>query len=767
MSPGTTTLRLIVVMICVLAADSARAAGRTPKSRNYVLTNRMVKGTPLVCRLQEKGQSKVLTPGVFSVRGTAIKWKSLKSSANTPLLQSSCSKSRVLFAQAKEIADYASCVRADLTSDGLVDFADFNGFLAGKKKKTGESDLNADGKITVQDLKILLACLGSRSSGSSSSSASSGSNQSPAAIAQTVAASLDRPITIKLSGSDPENDSLSFTVVATPSHGTLSGAAPDLTYTPDLGFQGQDRLEFSVADAFHAAGAAAAVTITVGSYEAPLGVPTPSFGLMEDMPAYDSSNTHHYYVSGPTNCDNANNSGRGSPETPRCTIPSTLAAGDYVEVHGGPYTYGQGPKSWQGTAAEPVLIKGVGMPRFDTDFPVYTDAPGGWGAYVIIEGIDVYNFSVAQGYHHVALRYSNVQGDIDGGGVGISNYGAGTVPILNNVVIYHSAIHDSGVWDPQQATGDRDFHGVGIGWNGRVEQVWIIDNEIYHQEGDGVQIEQGNPANSAYVNHIYVGRNTIHHNKQTGLWVKNARDIIFSQNTLYGFRPSSSSGGACAGMQYNSQYIWYIFNYLSDCDSGFGVGSDDGSAFEHFFVGNVISNIHSATFDNNDPWSNGHALVSWGVGTKHFVNNTIFDTDGGLSCPSHGATCPAVIENTIFSQVTGAHVFLENSSTAAASTLTHSLFDGPARIRWGNSTDKDISQMQALGQCLGCSEASAALDGDLKPQAGSPARDSGMASSAYEAFFLRYGLSIAADRNGNARPLGSGWDIGAYEYQPG
>lgn len=74
------------------------------------------------------------------------------------------------------------------------------------------------------------------------------SNQAPTANAQSVATIEDTAATITLTGSDPENSTLTYTVESGPSHGTLSGTAPNLTYTPATNYFGTDAFTFKVND---------------------------------------------------------------------------------------------------------------------------------------------------------------------------------------------------------------------------------------------------------------------------------------------------------------------------------------------------------------------------------------------------------------------------------------------------------------------------------------------------------------------------------------
>jgi hypothetical protein len=75
-----------------------------------------------------------------------------------------------------------------------------------------------------------------------------GPNTAPAAIAQSISTAEDTATPVTLTGSDVDDDTLSFTVVTPPAHGALSGTAPNLTYTPAANYNGPDTLWFKVND---------------------------------------------------------------------------------------------------------------------------------------------------------------------------------------------------------------------------------------------------------------------------------------------------------------------------------------------------------------------------------------------------------------------------------------------------------------------------------------------------------------------------------------
>jgi len=73
-------------------------------------------------------------------------------------------------------------------------------------------------------------------------------NDAPVANAVTAAAVTAQPTPITLSGTDVEGDSLTYVIVTPPAHGTLTGAAPAVTYISAAGFSGSDSFTYAVND---------------------------------------------------------------------------------------------------------------------------------------------------------------------------------------------------------------------------------------------------------------------------------------------------------------------------------------------------------------------------------------------------------------------------------------------------------------------------------------------------------------------------------------
>jgi len=84
----------------------------------------------------------------------------------------------------------------------------------------------------------------------------------PAAANSSATVPEDGMVTIRLIAEDPDTPDLQFTLLSQPSHGTLSGQAPHLLYTPLPDFHGSDAFVFEVSDGLASAQASVSIAVT-------------------------------------------------------------------------------------------------------------------------------------------------------------------------------------------------------------------------------------------------------------------------------------------------------------------------------------------------------------------------------------------------------------------------------------------------------------------------------------------------------------------------
>ena len=73
-------------------------------------------------------------------------------------------------------------------------------------------------------------------------------NRPPVANSFPVTLNEDTATPVTLTGSDPDGETITFAVVTPPAHGTLTGTAPNLTYTPALNYNGSDTFTYKTND---------------------------------------------------------------------------------------------------------------------------------------------------------------------------------------------------------------------------------------------------------------------------------------------------------------------------------------------------------------------------------------------------------------------------------------------------------------------------------------------------------------------------------------
>jgi len=507
------------------------------------------------------------------------------------------------------------------------------------------------------------------------------------------------------------------------------------------------------------------------AYSPPIGIPNPwiapDVATKARPDPWTSEQAGYYYVNYQTGTD----SGRayGTPTAPRRTIPTILAAGSYVEVHG---TYSKLDSGSiiinpQGTATNPVWIVGI-----EGDEPTFT---GGkvflYGSYCYVDNIKVvHNFQIGTpttGYQtdYIMIRNSEVTGYSTGkiGGIHIAGSSANHI---SNVIVYNNYVHDIG---DIFASTDVDDHSITC--LQFVNHAWILDNTVHTGGGTGIALG-GTTVDHTYTesSYLYVGRNHVYNVLQAGVATKYSNHVIISENHVHDIIDSSWSPSKGIGFQYRPHNTWVIFNKIHGQRYGVrGASTDSVVPLNIYIIGNQIYDITGFEPDTST-WHEAGIALQGGI-NRYILNNTIYNVDAGINGSSTEGNY--IMENNIISNVrssNGNHVWIEYRSSV--SELKNSIIHQSGfteKIKWGSNLYNGLLAFQTATGKGENSNNNDPLFYDTKSldfhlQSSSPAIDSGVLHEVYTTFFKTYGLSIQKDANNISRPIGEGMDIGAYEF---
>lgn len=108
-----------------------------------------------------------------------------------------------------------------------------------------------DGSTTDRAQPVMIlpwSCPNGISAGTSESAALVPANQPPFAESQELSVEWNLSQALHLRGWSSESLPLTYQLFNAPAHGTLSGTLPNVTYTPNQGYQGADQLTYRVSD---------------------------------------------------------------------------------------------------------------------------------------------------------------------------------------------------------------------------------------------------------------------------------------------------------------------------------------------------------------------------------------------------------------------------------------------------------------------------------------------------------------------------------------
>jgi hypothetical protein len=261
---------------------------------------------------------------------------------------------------------------------------------------------------------------------------------------------------------------------------------------------------------------------------------------------------------------------------------------------------------------------------------------------------------------------------------------------------------------------------------------------------------------------VYIGRNIMHGDRDNGVDLKYVRDIVISQNVIYGYRDASTSDGSAIvlGSDGAPNRPWVIFNEIFDSRNGIRNEATDTAVI----IGNKIYDIEGFAIGlekhSDDLYIIGNTIYDVGVGIDQFWRETF----------------RLHIFNNIFAHMSNGdvHLNIESQKVADASELGHNLFwqgGEPVIIRWGKGGGGNYGSTAELAgfagganNLIGDPLFADAANSDFSLQQGSAAIDAGLPHTAYDEFVKLHGIDIRLDFAGAVRPPQSHWDIGAYEH---
>ncbi len=485
------------------------------------------------------------------------------------------------------------------------------------------------------------------------------------------------------------------------------------------------------------------ITAHFQTWQPPIGIPAPEFGIFETYRMYDvpanrnpeltyhqnaegGFYTHYIDATDPasTNTDNP----CGTVDMPRSSIPNGLAEGSVVEIHGAA-TASMYNTYTTGSREKPVFIRG-GDPHEKASIQSHIIAKG---QYVIWENL-LFNETTLQPRVHNGSTISELSiRNCEFIGRGIGLYGG-----PHHIVIYGNTVHDGGDMSPEI---EHDVHGVSNPYD--VNDVWVVDNHVYHMGGDSVQVGSAGGMNPERVQRTYIGRNIFHDNGENCVDVKAASTVVISENEMYGGFPSAGDPIGSAVVTHDGPLnVWLIGNVVHDSHTGFRIESSSTYVTANLIYG--MREIPAESHSETSIWRTGAGIFS--QGNNAVVSNAVHDCELGISMR-------------VFAS--GAYV---------ANNVVSDPYDNPETGREGNPYAQEVlnggillsesNLLDVVG--ADCFENISSLDFCLAP--GSSAVDAAIESDVFQIFFDLYGINIRKDIAGRVRPAGGGWDIGAYEY---
>lgn len=524
-------------------------------------------------------------------------------------------------------------------------------------------------------------------------------------------------------------------------------------------------------------------TPSSGTFVYPIGVPTFPFSFQQAVPQppsnWNSSTAGFYFVR-----QGGSASHNGFPGQPRGSLPTSVPAGSVVVLADDvPLNLTNVNYTMTGSVGAPVFLVsarkvGLGTQSATMRYTGSCNISGQWG---IVDDIDFFCDTVTQDSwgtqtpQNFVFRNCTIRGNGQSRAANSSNYigGSSTSNRAQNVMFWNCVVRDLGNW--QFVGPDIDCHGLTFGqW---VQDVWVIDCQFFHNQGDGIQFTGGSPNGNSPtdVRRVYVGRSTFYENLQTGFWHKLGHTLVFTQNDVYNHLSGGGSAPVACGGQYDFSSVWYLFNRIHNNGSGIRFASNNNGTGDGriFCIGNVIYDCVGAAASDaaTSAFSDGCGINFWQGSQIVCAFNTINGFNAhGIAC-TPGAGNGAKIENNIIQGRASNSLFdLMWESFTTQPGVRNNAFPANPRFRMAGTNTTTLATFQSGSSANRTNNQAAAVSflnaagKDFRVNVGDPTIGGGLITTDVFATYLAdVGVDIRKDLLGVVRPQFSTYDIGAYE----
>ncbi|MEM8529424.1 MAG: right-handed parallel beta-helix repeat-containing protein [Chloroflexota bacterium] len=444
-----------------------------------------------------------------------------------------------------------------------------------------------------------------------------------------------------------------------------------------------------------------------------------------------------YYVA-----PDGNDSNAGTIDTPFRTLQHAIdhtPTGSTIYLRGGRYVLDENITTWgtyQGTAATPNVIR-----AYQDETPILDGSRLSAGQTVLflknvehveIRGLTIehspgHGIEVVHG-HHMILAENDIN-KTQGMGIRVRGYAAyiqdegDTTRRSEDVLITHNQVSQTNLSNSGDAKERGNWGGAIQAWN--AEQVSILHNHVFENYGEGIGLST--------VRDGVVADNRVSDSFSVQIYLDNASHSTVARNFIYTTKNPSFFRG-----DYPAQGIG-LANEVYD------IAQRERYHLNHNTIHNniVVGGVHSLTYGLHGGIHHDGDGQPRGVKNTVIAHNTFYGSHFEMiKFAEDPHTTNVMFANNIFYQ-TSSSALIEIDEMSGLQ-FTHNLWYG------GDAEDAASPADQTSDPLL--NNPGGYDPADYQMQTNSPIRDAGIGDYAPD-----------TDYFGNPRPVGDGFDIGAYE----